>query len=112
MANMANFNLPALGQSGASYHFQFDPVGTSYNPYAGVYMFVRHDQAFWRCLYIGQTGNFNQRLNVGLLSHHVWPRLSQAGATHVGTLRVLGSEEQRLAIERDLILALRPTFNS
>ena len=57
--------------------------------------------------YVGETENFKTRL---VPSHEKWPCALEHGVIHVHAL-VADNEDTRLAIERDLIAALRPECN-
>lgn len=99
------------GVSGQSYTFEVDPLGLAYKNRAGVYIFCKLEAGTYFALYVGETGDFNQRLNTGLQQHNAWLRVSRSGVTHVGTLHVPGTLTTRLSIETDLRQGLNPPCN-
>lgn len=78
----------------------------------GVYMFLKRGaNGAWVACYIGETENFNRRLNTDLALHHRWTSIRAEGATHIGTLHVPGALAPREAIETDLRRAIDTPCN-
>src|SRR5258708_1610347 len=99
------------GASGADYTFEMNPVGSAYDRQPGVYVFVRRTVAgLWQVLYVGETDDFDDRLNTGLERLDAWPRIRDWFATHIGTLPVPEATE-RLRIEADLRDGIQPPCN-
>jgi hypothetical protein len=104
-ADMATELAPVVwtGESGIKYEFELDPVGVTYKPRPGVYIFCRVARlGFWRPIYIGQTASFYRRLTECLEAHHKFDDIRAAGATHLCTLHVTRGLTARLRIETDL----------
>lgn len=102
------------GYSGRNYTFETYPIGTAFKPIGGVYIFCRaRPDGKWDALYVGETGNFNERLNTSLQGHQAWPACRVRGATHIGVM-IIGSvlnREPRLALETELRHTLNPPCN-
>ena len=104
---MAAFETVRLtGRSGASYPFTVFPYGTPLAAVSGVYAVLRDERTTWSVLYIGQTGDLSERFD----NHHhaadfAWHRASHLAAIGAST------EEQRLAIEADLVQHHAPPIN-
>jgi hypothetical protein len=97
---------------GSLYQFEVHPIGTAFNPIAGVYVFVKPTgNGTWDAFYVGETGNLNERLNTALQRHQAWPRCCQRGATHIAVLPTGDSLSERLTIETYLRHQLRPPCN-
>ena len=93
------------GYNQRSHTFELHPIRTTFNKVGGVYIFCRRAaNGKWDALYVGETGNFNQRLNTDLPSHQAWPPSARAGCTHVCVKVVngLGAARTRLNIETEL----------
>jgi hypothetical protein len=104
--------VTAMGQSRRTFEFQIDPIGTAYYSRPGVYMFLRKTQeGKWFICYIGETSDFNCRLNTDLRLHHRWQSICAERATHIGTLHVPGDPVLRETIETDLIRAYETPCN-
>lgn len=102
------------GQSGQQYSFQIYPVGTYFNSLPGVYVFCSVDSfGTWSAKYVGETGDFSERLDHAPRTHHAWPLARAHGATHIGALVLngLGGRQLRLDVETDLRHRLRPPAN-
>jgi hypothetical protein len=98
--------------SGKSYGFQLHPIGTIYQPKAGVYIFCKlRPDGLWGAVYVGETDNFWRRLTDQLRLHHRWESIRSAGATHISTLHVVSDNTARLNIETDLRRHLNPPCN-
>lgn len=102
----------AFGASGKRYDFHVHEIGTAYKTIAGVYMFIRERQdRSLAVAYVGECGDFDDRLNINLKSHHRWACIRKECATHIATLHVPGERQARLDIETDLREALDPPCN-
>jgi len=101
-----------VGASRLTYQFQVHPIPTTYKRLAGLYVVFRLDGPDQlSVLYVGETHDFNERVGDGRLSHHKWPRIVRARATHIGTLVIAGDHNQRLAREADIVQAYNPPPN-
>jgi hypothetical protein len=108
MVNQVNWT----GASGAVYAFELNPLGIAYNRRSGVYIFCRQAaNGNWDGLYVGETSDFDDRLNSGLQRHHRWPSVMQHRPTHLCTLHVPGALAERLRIETDLRRSLNCPCN-
>jgi hypothetical protein len=95
--------IQAFGISGNEYSFLASPIGTYFEPIAGVYEFIKMAiNGKWDVVYIGQTDNFNRRLYTELEQHQAWSCIKRNGATHIAIFPVYGIEQNRLDIETDL----------
>jgi hypothetical protein len=109
---MANFTITWRGKSGTSYTFDCFPGNQAFNPVSGVYILCRNiPGGGWEALYVGETGSFKDRLNVGQSLHDGYQRAKAAGATHIAAMLVSGDTE-RLRIETDLRHGLNPSCNA
>lgn len=99
------------GESGARYKFKcvltkkgLPPAGVG-----GVYVFVRRRWAFiLEPLYVGKAADLRSRL----LGHEKWGRAYwYYGATERYVLGPIATEEERRAVEEDLIFSLKPRMN-
>ena len=100
------------GFNGKVYRTELYPIGTSFRNIPGVYIFCkRHLVDRWLSIYVGETGDFQQRLYENLASHHRWDLIRRDDATHVCVLQVPGGRTSRLQIETDLRHGLNPPRN-
>jgi hypothetical protein len=100
--------------SGALYATDLCQYGRTFFENPGVYIFCRPTHLLlnnWDAIYVGETENFDDRLNVNLTNHHQWANIKVKGATNVCCLHVPGDRSRRLAIEKDLRVALNPPCN-
>ena len=99
------------GQSGRIYEFEAHPIGTAFKQIGGVYIFCKPaPNGNWDALYVGETGDFNERLNTALQRHQAWPICRSLGVSHVSVMIVSG-DQARLSIETELRHSLRPPAN-
>ncbi|MDP4538226.1 hypothetical protein Q9K01_01110 [Qipengyuania sp. DY56-A-20] len=103
------------GQFGRTHAFELYPIGTTFNEVGGVYIFCKpYPGRQWQALYVGETGNLNERLNTALQRHQAWPSCQSGGATHI-CAKVIGSgvsgRMERLALETELRHSLNPPCN-
>jgi len=102
------------GITGTAYQTDLCYYGRAFVGNPGVYIFCRPTVGFpnnWDAIYVGETENFDDRLNLNLTNHHQWANIKVKGATNVCCLHVPGDRSRRLAIETDLRAALRPPCN-
>ncbi len=100
------------GKSGEKYQTVLWKLGDEMPKEPGVYIFCKHAiDGSWVQIYVGETENFNDRLNVNLTSHHRWDCIVREGATHVCCLKVVGGKIARGVTETDLRLGLDPPCN-
>lgn len=100
------------GASGTTYEFHNHPIGTNYLALPGVYIFCKRGlPGYWDALYVGECDFFCNRIDRDLRAHHKFNDVTRAGATHICTLHVAGSDAARARIETDLRHSLRPPFN-
>lgn len=113
---MTAFNLNWPGVGGRKHTFETYPLGTAFKQVGGIYIFCkRASNGNWDPLYVGETGDFNERLNTALQRHQAWPACCAGGATHVSVMIVGGGtimgRSQRLALETELRHSLNPPCN-
>jgi hypothetical protein len=111
---MSSFPIQWPGLSGNLYTFETYPIGTAFNHVGGVYIFCKGAaNGDWHALYVGETHDFNDRLNTGLQGHDAWPSCRFAGATHLSVMVIggPGAERERLRVETELRHSLRPPYN-
>jgi hypothetical protein len=86
----------------------YDPLQTTWNDVAGVYVFARFNPLTdrWDPLYIGKTASFQSRIPC----HERWFQAVLLGATHILAVTV-PDEPMRSGIERRLIESYQPTLN-
>jgi hypothetical protein len=109
---MTNYvNWP--GASGQNYAMELREPGRPFVASPGVYIFCRLDgpAANWVQIYVGETEDFNDRLNVNLQTHHCLDCIAREGATHVCVLAIDEGKTARLAVETDLRDAGDPPCN-
>ncbi len=104
MATSITNRLTLKGKSGKAYDFEVYPWGQEFRPVGGLYVVLQ--QPADGVIYIGQTGDLSVRFD----AHHKAACFSRYGARFVGA-RTEPSEDQRLAIEADLIASYRPPCN-
>jgi len=93
------------GISGRKYIFDLHPIGTPFNEMQGLYIFSYYSEwnGLWHIAYIGQTGDFEDRLYKRLKQHEAFPCIKKEGATHIGLHPTLGLREGvRIQLETDL----------
>lgn len=103
--------LELVGASGRRYTFYVYPWGTLFKPQGGVYAVTRAvaNQTGGNnhtILYVGQTGDLSERFD----QHHKEPCFRRNAATHL-CVTTEANEQNRLAIEADLVRAYNPPCN-
>lgn len=105
---MASVKL--TGFSGRIYEYAAHPPLSDWNPLPINYAFAGlNRQGIWFVPYIGQTASGKSRLPP---CHDRWAEAARLGATVVLARVNQDGEAARLAEERDLIFAYRPTLNT
>ncbi|NNN07160.1 MAG: hypothetical protein HKL90_14805 [Elusimicrobia bacterium] len=90
------------------HEFEVYATGADWNNVPGVYIFCGiNAQNRWEALYIGQAQSFRDRFS----SHEQWDPAARLGATHVHA-RVIRGENEREAVEFELIQACQPRLNT
>lgn len=99
--------------SGKKYEMELCWFGAGFKTNPGVYVFCKPGTVAnrWTAIYVGETGDFNDRLNRNLANHHRWDCIKREGATRVCVLHVPGGQLARTAIETDLRNGLDPPCN-
>lgn len=103
------------GASGMVYDFEVFSLSTEFNPVSGVYVLsaltgtTLLTQRF-AALYVGQTGDLNDRLNASPMNHDGYERSRNAGMTNICVHRCDWPAE-RFRIETDLRHSLNPPCN-
>ena len=95
------------GASGANYRYWIYPVGNSFNPAPGNYIFAKQGGGGWHAVYIGETGDLSERFD----SHHKAGCISRNGATHIHVHRNDGGVTARRSEEADLVRRWNPPCN-
>jgi len=90
--------IKVIGASGRSHEFVIYPWGQKFNPVGGVYLVLKRNIGKYEILYIGQTGDLSERFD----DHHKQGCFDRNAKTHIG-VRVVSTEQERLAIESDLL---------
>jgi hypothetical protein len=111
-ANMA-LSINWTGKSGQNYGMELCQFGKPFVNKGGVYIFCRPAATAnrWDPIYVGEAENFNERLNINLVSHHRLDCIKRNGATNVCALQVPGGKAARINVETDLRTALDPSCN-
>lgn len=90
--------VSVTGASGKTYEFMVYPWGQAFKPVGGVYLVLKKKIGSYEILYVGQTGDFSERFD----AHHKQQCFDRNARTHIG-VRVANAEQERLAIERDIL---------
>ena len=89
------------GKSGTKYTYWISPLGATMKAEPGNYIFAREGPPNnFEPVYIGETGDLNDRLNVN--PHEKMPCIQENGATHIHTHINSAGEVTRKAEETDL----------
>ena len=97
------------GKSGNKYTYYVYKVGEELAAKAGNYIFAKSVDGQWRAVYIGESSDLNDR--VDLKSHHKGDCIKRNGATHVHAHLTSGGEKVRQDEESDLVDNYSPTCN-
>ncbi len=98
------------GKSATKYTYWIYPLGTTMKTEPGNYIFAREGPPNnFEAVYIGETGDLNDRLNVK--PHEKEPCTRENGATHIHTHTNPNGEDVRRAEETDLIERFNPPCN-
>lgn len=94
------------------YSFNLYQIKTTFPEFGGIYLFTYKQQNDkWLVLYIGQTGDFSDRIDDNLKNHHKYKCAVNNGATHIGLLGMKGGKIARKQVEEDLIFRYKPKCN-
>lgn len=89
-------------------NFDAHSPDANWNEVSGIYIMAKRQlNGSWHPLYIGQAKSFKDRLS----NHEQWPSARRLGATHI-LAAVVGRQEDRDRIERDLIQSTQPQLNT
>lgn len=95
--------LEFSGYSKKKYTFNLFPIGTSFKSLSGVYIFLKaNTDNNFSIIYIGEAGDFEERLNVNIKSHQQYECIKRNNATHIALLAINGIRQNRLDVETDL----------
>ena len=97
-----------IGNSGKTYQYWIYPIGTSFKPEPGNYIYAKYGGSLgWVAAYVGQTGNLRERLS----NHPEEPCARRHGATHIHARVNSGGEMARRNEESDVIIRHLPPCN-
>jgi hypothetical protein len=96
------------GQSGKEYDFEIYPLGATFRPMPGIYIYAKQlDYGEWWPIYISQTRDLHQRLE-----GHVSRQDAVAhGATHIHAHYCNAGQGARFTEEHDLVQRWQPVCN-
>lgn len=95
------------GRSGTVYQHSVYPIGQTFDPVPGNYIFAKVVEGRWNAVYIGQTADLSERFD----GHHKMQCIRAHGATHIHARRNNGGERARRVEEKDLIENYNPPCN-
>jgi len=96
------------GRSGAKYLFQVHPLGTTFRPVPGIYIYAKRlTDGDWEPIYISQTRDLHQRLE----GHVTAADAVENGATHLHAHYCTAGQSARFTEEHDLIQRWQPRCN-
>ena len=106
-------NVNWTGDSGRVYGMELCELGRAFATNPGVYIFCKPEaHGKWAQIYVGETEDFNDRLNVNLANHDLLGLHHPARTGNKHLLPVFhGGKAVRTAIETDLRVALHPPCN-
>jgi len=106
-------NVNWTGYSGRVYGMELCELGRAFATNPGVYLFCKPAaKGKWTQIYVGETEDFNDCLNVNLANHPCWECIIlREQATNICCFVLHGGKVVRTAIETDLKVALRPPCN-
>lgn len=97
------------GASGKSYTYYVYPRGATFTPgQPGNYIHAKVVNGYWQPVYIGQTGDLNERLR----NHEQQNGVDRNGATHLHVHTNSTDEKVRRVEEKDLIVKWKPICNT
>jgi hypothetical protein len=102
------------GDSGIIYATDLCRFGALFHHRPGVYIFCKPDRNRsdrWLPIYVGETDNFSDQLDINLQNHHRWASIRREGATNVCTIIKVGGRDARTWFAADLITGLDPVCN-
>ncbi len=96
------------GQSGKEYQYSIHPLGTTFKPMPGVYIYAKElADGDWSPIYIAQTRDLHQRLE----GHVTMQDAIANGATHIHAHYCTAGQSARCTEEQDLIHRWQPVCN-
>ncbi|WP_459992008.1 GIY-YIG nuclease family protein [Methylosoma difficile] len=92
-----------------NHEFNIYPKDSKWNDASGIYIFTYLNKSTgkWVPLYIGQASSFSERFS----NHVQWDKAVSLGMAHIHAKNI-GKQEERDAIEQELISAFQPPLNS
>ena len=96
------------GEDGTPYEYRIYDRGTIWNDVPGNYIFAVMSSGLWVPLYIGETDNFESRLNS---NHEKWDAALRRGMTHIHAHTGSPVYETRRYEEWNLIRKHAPELN-
>jgi len=103
--------LPIMwpGISGQEYKYLIYPIGTSFKPVAGNYIFAKETKPnTWTPIYVGETDNLQRRLTP---DHEKMPCGKSYGGTHIHIHTSSDNEATRRSEEADISNKCNPRCN-
>jgi hypothetical protein len=101
-AMTAERTMEWVGISGEKYKYWVYPIGTSFDPVPGNYIFARETSPnTWIAIYAGETDNLASRLNNPNL-HEKWPCICHHDWTHIHSHRSVDDSAIRQKEESDI----------
>ena len=97
------------GISGKEYKYWIYPIGMSFNPVVGNYIFAKETKPnTWTPIYVGETDNLQRRLTS---NHEKTPCVKRYGGTHVHTHTSSDDDTVRRNEEADIRDKWNPPCN-
>jgi len=97
------------GKSGKKYPYYVYPIGTTFQPIAGNYIFAKETEPnTWAPLYVGETDNLQERLTP---YHEKMPCVEHNGGTHVHVHNGTHDDTTRQDEEADIRERWNPPCN-
>lgn len=97
------------GKSGTEYRYLIFPIGATFKPVAGNYIFTRQtENGRFRPIYIGETDNLEKRLTT---NHEKMPCINRHGGTHIHVHTSSGDVIARQKEESDIRDKWNPPCN-
>ena len=97
------------GKSGKEHKYWIYPIGTTFEPAAGNYVFAKETEPHhWTPIYVGETDNLQRRLTT---NHEKTPCINRHGGTHVHTHTSSDNQAVRREEEADIRDKWNPPCN-
>jgi hypothetical protein len=95
--------IDVFGISGRHYVFEVYNFGAPFPIVQGIYEFVQFKNAIYYAKYIGESGDFSDRIYINLTKHEALECAKKHGATHIAVMKTTGlTRQQRISIETDI----------